>query len=73
MSSIIINSPHITDKVYNLTFEIEFERNIDLTDKHISLTSASLYFSWRNITNFNNKFSYIWIDDIEYYVESTSK
>jgi len=33
------------------------------------LTSASLYFSWRNITTSNNKFSYIRIDDIEYYVE----
>jgi hypothetical protein len=68
MSSIIINSTHITDTVNNSTFEIEFERSIDLTNKHISLTSASLYFSWRNITTLNNKFSYIWIDDIEYYV-----
>jgi hypothetical protein len=68
MSSIIINSTHITDSVNNSLFEIEFERSIDLTNKHISLTSASLYFSWRNITNFNNKFSYIWIDDIEYHV-----
>ena len=68
MSSIIINSTHITDTVNNSTFEIEFERSIDLTNKNISLTSASLYFSWRNITNFNNKFSYIWIDDIEYYI-----
>jgi hypothetical protein len=40
-----------------------------LQDKHIALTSASLYFSWRNITSSNNKFSYIWIDDIEYSVE----
>ena len=68
MSSIIINSTHITDKVNNSTFEIEFEISIDLTNKHISLTSASLYFSWRNITNFNNKFLYIWIDDIEYFI-----
>jgi hypothetical protein len=28
-----------------------------------------MYFSWRNITTSNNKFSYIWIDDIEYFVE----
>jgi hypothetical protein len=27
-----------------------------------------MYFSWRNITTLNNKFSYIWIDDVEYYV-----
>ena len=45
MSSIIINSTHITDSVNNSLFEIEFERSIDLTNKHISLTSASLYFS----------------------------
>ena len=30
MSSIIINSTHITDTVNNSTFEIEFERSIDL-------------------------------------------
>ena len=69
MSSIRIHSTHITNTVNNSLFEIEFERSIDLTNKHISLTSASLYFSWRNITNFNNKFSYIWINDVEYSVE----
>ena len=68
MSSIIVNTTHLTDKVNNSTFEIEFERSIDLTGKHISLTSASMYLSWRNITSTNNKFSYIWIDDIEYSV-----
>ena len=68
MSSIRIHSTHITNTVNNSRFEIEFERSIDLTKKHISLTSASLYFSWRNITNFDNKFSYMWIEDIEYYV-----
>jgi hypothetical protein len=40
-----------------------------LQDKHIALTSSSLYFSWRNITSSSNKFSYIWIDDVEYFVE----
>ena len=40
-----------------------------LQDKNIALTSASLYFSWRNITSSNNTFSYIWIDDVEYSVE----
>ena len=68
MSSIIINSTHITDTVNNSTFEIEFERSIDLNNKHIALTSATLYFSWRNITTLNNKLSYIWIDNIEYFI-----
>jgi hypothetical protein len=69
MSSIILNSTYIIDKINNSTFQIDFERSISLQDKHIALTSASLYFSWRNITSFNNKFSYIWIDDIVYFVE----
>ena len=68
MSSIIINSTHITDSVNNSVFEIEFEKSIDLINKHISLTSVSLYFSWRNITIYNNKFTYIWIDEIEYFL-----
>ena len=68
MSSIIINSTHITDTVNDSTFEIEFERSIDLNNKHIALTSATLYFSWRNITTLNNKLSYIWIDNIEYFI-----
>jgi hypothetical protein len=69
MSSIILNSTHIVDKINNSTFQIDFERSVLLQDKHIALTSASLYFSWRNITSSNNKFSYIWIDDVEYSVE----
>ena len=68
-ASIIINANNITDSVTNSVLQIDFERGVNLTDKHISLTSASLYFSWRNITTQNNKFSYTWIDDIEYSVE----
>ena len=69
MSSIIVNSTHIIDKINNSTFQIDFERSVSLQDKNISLTSASLYFSWRNITSSNNTFSYIWIDDISYSVK----
>jgi hypothetical protein len=68
MSSIILNSTHIIDSINNSTFQIDFERSIMLQDKNIALTSASLYFSWRNITS-SNTFSYIWIDDVEYFVE----
>ena len=68
MSSLIINANNITNSTTNSSFQVDFDRSINLNDKHISLTSASLYFSWRNITTSNNKFSYIWIDDIEYYV-----
>jgi len=69
MSSIIINANNITNTTTNSSFQVDFDRTINLNDKHISLTSASMYFSWRNITTLNNKFSYIWIDDVEYYVE----
>ena len=69
MSSIILNSTNIIDKINNSTFQIDFERSVSLQDKNIALTSASLYFSWRNITSSNNTFSYIWIDDINYSVE----
>jgi len=69
MSSIILNSTHIIDKINNSTFQIDFERSVSLFDKQIALTSASLYFSWRNITSSNNKFSYVWINDVEYSVE----
>jgi hypothetical protein len=68
MASIILNSTHIIDSINNSTFKIDFERSISLVDKTIALSSASLYFSWRNITTSNNKFSYIWIDDVEYSV-----
>ena len=68
MSSIILNANNITDKVNNSTFQLDFDRSVDLTNKSIALLSASLYFSWRNITTDNNTFSYIWIDDIEYSV-----
>jgi len=56
MSSIIINANIITDFVTNSVFQVDFERAVNLVDKHISLTSASLYFSWRNITTQNNNF-----------------
>ena len=69
MSSIIVNTTHIIDRINNSTFQIDFERSIMLQDKYIALTSASLYFSWRNITSSNNKFSYTWIDDVDYSVE----
>ena len=47
MSSIILNSTHIIDKINNSTFQIDFERSVSLFDKQIASTSASLYFSWR--------------------------
>ena len=47
MSSIVLNSTHIIDTINNSTFQIDFERSVSLLDKHIALTSASLYFTKR--------------------------
>ena len=44
MSSIILNANNITDKVNNSTFQLDFDRSVDLTNKSIALLSASLYF-----------------------------
>lgn len=66
MSSILVNSSHIVDKVNNSTFQVNFDRAISLENKVIALTSASMYYSWRNITDRNNKLSYTWHDGITY-------
>jgi len=65
MSSIVVNSSHIISD-NNSTFYVPFNSNTDLKNRKIALSSASLYFSWRNITNKNNKMSYVWVDDVTY-------
>jgi hypothetical protein len=55
MSSIIVNANNITNTTTNSTFQLDFDWAINLTDKTIALTSASMLFSWRNITTSNNK------------------
>lgn len=43
------------------TYRYDFSSNVDMSDIDIGLGSASIWFSWRNITNLksNNKFSII--------------
>lgn len=69
MSSILVNSTHLVDRVNNSTFQVFFDRAINFDNKVIALTSASLYFSWRNVTERNNKLSYVWHDGVTYNVE----
>lgn len=69
MSQILVNKNSITDTTRNSTFTYEFERTIDLTDRKIALSGLSLYYSWKNITEKNNKLSYVWTDGIEYQIE----
>ena len=41
-------STNIIETVNNLKFEIEFQKSLELTNKHIPLTFASLYFFLEN-------------------------
>lgn len=66
MATILVNSTHITDTINNSTFTIKFNRSMNLTNRKIALTSANLYFSWKNITWLNNTIHYTWIDDTVY-------
>ena len=64
-STIIINSKNITnDNNSNFTYNID--RNIDFTNKEIALASATLYYSWRNITEGNNIFEYKFPNDASF-------
>ena len=62
MSSILVNTSHIVDNKNNSTFVVPFNKAVNLSGKEIALTTANLYFSWRNITEANNKLSYTWVD-----------
>ena len=61
-STIICNSSNIIDTDNNSIFKYNFSSPINLEDKEISLVSVSMYYSWRNITEFNNKLQYTWVD-----------
>lgn len=65
-SAIIVNSNHIVDSENNSTFQIKFNRNVDFNNREIALVSATLYYSWRNITTENNRFQYKWVDGQTY-------
>ena len=60
-STLIISSKNIVDKINNSTFMNKFHNQVNLTNKEIALVSASMYYSWRNITSANNKISYTWV------------
>ena len=60
-STLIVSSKNIVDKVNNSTFMTKFDNQVNLTNKEIALVSASMYYSWRNITSENNKLTYTWV------------
>lgn len=57
---IIINKTHLVANTTN-TYEYSFSQNVNMQNIDIGLGSASIWFSWRNITSSknNNKFSII--------------
>ena len=57
---LIINKSHLVAGTTN-TYTYTFSSNVDMSNIDIGLGSASIWFSWRNITNVkqNNKFSII--------------
>lgn len=57
---LIINQSHLVSGTTN-TYRYEFSSNVDMSNIDIGLGSASIWFSWRNITALkqNNQFSII--------------
>jgi len=57
---LIINKSHLVSGTTN-TYRYEFSSNVDMSNIDIGLGSASIWFSWRNITSLkqNNKFTII--------------
>jgi hypothetical protein len=57
---LIINQSHLVPNTTN-TYRYNFSRNVDMSNIDIALGSASIWFSWRNITaaKNNNTFSII--------------
>jgi hypothetical protein len=68
-STIVFNSNNITDKNTNAYFRYDFKSPINLTDREIALVSVNAYYSWRNITETNNKLSYTWTNGTTYDIE----
>ena len=52
-STLIVSSKNIVDK-NNSAFIYKFDVPIEFKDEELSLISASMYYSWRNITTDNN-------------------
>jgi hypothetical protein len=63
-STIVLKSSNITDPNTNAVFKYDFPNSINLVDHEVSLISASLYYSWNNISTVleNRTFQYQFIN-----------
>ena len=66
-STLIVSSKNIIDN-NNSVFTYNFDIPIEFKDEEISLISASMYYSWRNITTDYNVLEYLWVDNVFYQI-----
>ena len=66
-STIVLKSSNITDKTTNAVFKYDFPNSVNLVDYEVALISASMYYSWNNISTIlqNRTFQYQYIDDAD--------
>ena len=63
-STIVLKSSNITDPTTNAVFKYDFPNSVNLIDHEVALISASMYYSWNNISSVlqNRTFQYQYID-----------
>ncbi len=63
-STIVLKSSNITDKNTNAVFKYDFPNSVNLIDHEVALISASMYYSWNNISTVleNRTFQYQYVD-----------
>ena len=63
-STIVLKSSNITDPTTNAVFKYDFPNSVQLIDHEVALISASMYYSWNNISSFleNRTFQYQYVN-----------
>ena len=66
-STIVLKSSNITDPTTNAVFKYDFPNSVNLIDYEVALISASMYYSWNNISTVleNRTFQYQYIDNAD--------
>lgn len=74
-STIVLKSSNITDPTTNAVFKYDFPNSVNLVDHEVALISASMYYSWNNISTIlqNRTFQYQYVDgaDVTHTVDVT--
>ena len=66
MFILVFNQSNIVQDGQNNKLVYRFPNSVLLTDKYISISNISMFYSWFNITNStnNNKYSYTWVHGV---------